>query len=103
MFIGAVQFAPKCPSCELNYSAYNVGDGPAALLTMGIGAIIVIMALVIEFQFSPPLWVHALLWIPITTGLTIISLRVAKGALLTIEHKRNAHEGRIHPPLSDDC
>ncbi len=95
MFDGPVQFAPRCVSCGLDYGKYNVGDGPAAILTLVIGTIIVILALVVEFQFAPPLWVHALLWAPITAALTVVSLRIAKGALLTLEHQRNAHEGQI--------
>ena len=95
MFDGPVQFAPKCRACGLDYSQYNVGDGPAAFLTLIIGTIVVILALVVEFNFAPPLWVHALLWVPITAGMTVLSLRVAKGALLIVEHNRNAHEGKV--------
>ena len=95
MFDGPIQFAPKCRACGLDYSQYNVGDGPAAFLTLIIGTIIVILALTVELNFSPPLWVHALLWIPITAGMTVLSLRVAKGALLIVEHNRNAHEGKV--------
>ena len=97
MFEGLVQFAPKCGACGLDYEGFNVGDGPAAFLTLIIGTIVVILALVVEFQLTPPLWVHALLWIPVTAGMTIISLRMAKGALLTLEYQRNAHEGQIDP------
>ena len=95
MFDGLVQFAPQCRSCGLRYDSFNVGDGPAAFLTLIIGAIVVILALIVEFQFSPPLWVHILLWVPITAGLTIGTLRIAKGMLLILEYQRNAHEGQI--------
>lgn len=101
MFDGPVQFAPKCGACGLDYSAYNVGDGPAAFLTLIIGAVIVILALVVEFQFAPPLWVHVLLWVPTTAAMTIAALRVAKGALLIVEHNRNAHEGHLDNPPND--
>lgn len=95
MFDGPVQFARKCRACGLDYGRYNVGDGPAAFLTLIIGTIVVILALAVEFSMAPPLWVHVLLWVPITAGLTILSLRIAKGALLIIEHNRNAHEGIV--------
>jgi uncharacterized protein (DUF983 family) len=101
MFDGPVQFAPKCDACGLDYSTFNVGDGPAAFLTLIIGAIVMVLALVVEFQFAPPLWVHALLWVPITAGLTIVLLRFAKGALLSSEFRRNAHEGQIDPNSDD--
>ncbi len=102
MFDGPVQFAPKCDACGLDYGKFNVGDGPAAFLTLIIGAIVVILALVVEFQFAPPLWVHVLLWVPVTAGMTILLLRIAKGALLTSEYQRNAHEGQIDMNGSND-
>jgi surfeit locus 1 family protein len=39
LFAGATKFAPKCGTCGLDYSRFNVGDGPAAFLTLIIGAI----------------------------------------------------------------
>src|SRR3546814_2566977 len=59
-------FAPQCRACGLDYSAYNVGDGPAAFLTLIIGAVITVLALVTDAAFRPSLWVHALLWVPLT-------------------------------------
>lgn len=102
MFEGPVQFAPNCDSCGLDYGTFNVGDGPAAFLTLIIGAVVVTLALVVEFQFAPPLWVHVFFWVPVTAGMTILSLRLAKGALLTLEYQRNAHEGQIAPDDIDE-
>src|SRR3546814_18128238 len=41
-----VRFEPRCRGCGLDYSQFNVGDGPAAFLILIVGAIITALALV---------------------------------------------------------
>jgi len=94
LFDGPVQFQAKCSACGLDYSRYNVGDGPAAFLTLIIGALLVVLALTLDAAVQPPLWVHILLWVPLTAAAVVYGLRVAKGALLASEHQRQAAEGR---------
>ena len=92
-----MRFAPRCSACGLDFSAFNVGDGPAAFLTLILGTIVVALAIVVELKFHPPLWVHMLIWIPFTTLGVVGSLRLAKGALLAAEFRNAAREGRIDP------
>jgi uncharacterized protein (DUF983 family) len=94
LFDGWVGFAPKCRSCGLDFSSFNVGDGPAAFLIFIVGTITVVSALVVDGAFSPPWWVH-LIWIPVAAALTIGGLRVSKAWLLAQEYKHRAREGRI--------
>jgi uncharacterized protein (DUF983 family) len=93
-----VAFAPACRACGLDLEAFNVGDGPAALLILVVGALVTGLAIALELSASPPFWVHILLWVPLTAALVIGSLRVAKGALLALEYRHRAREGRIAPP-----
>ena len=92
LFAGPVQFAARCRACGLDFSRYNVGDGPAAFLTLIVGALVVILALWLQLSIEPPWWVHVLLWVPLTTGATIGGLRMAKAALLHSEHTSRARE-----------
>nr|WP_066771429.1 DUF983 domain-containing protein [Croceicoccus mobilis] len=92
MFDGFVRFAPRCDDCGLDYSAFNVGDGPAAFLTLIIGTIIVVLAVWLELAAEPPFWLHIVLWVPLTTLLVFGGLRIAKGWLLIAEYKRGARE-----------
>jgi uncharacterized protein (DUF983 family) len=94
LFDGWVSFAPKCRACGLDFSAFNVGDGPAAFLILIVGALVVVGALVLDAAAEPPWWVH-LVWIPIAAALTIGGLRVAKAWLLGQEYRHRAREGRI--------
>jgi len=95
LFSGLATFAPKCRACGLDFAAFNVGDGPAAFLILIVGAIVVGLAAALELGASPPWWLHVLLWVPLTTALVIGCLRIAKGALLALEYRHRAREGRI--------
>ena len=44
---------------------FDAGDGPAVFGILIVGAIVAALALWVEFTFSPPYWVHAVLWIPL--------------------------------------
>ena len=95
LFAGLVAFAPRCRRCGLDFTAFNVGDGPAAFLTLILGTIIVGLAVWLQLSFDPPLWVQMLVWIPVALALTILALRVAKAALIGAEYRNAAREGRI--------
>lgn len=90
-----MRFAPRCRACGLDYASFNVGDGPAAFLTLGVGALITLLAITLELAAGPPAWVHILLWPPLTAVAVLGSLRVAKGMLLALEYRNAAREGRI--------
>ena len=94
LFAGWVRFADKCRACDLDFSSFNVGDGPAAFLILIIGAILTVAALAVDGRFAPPWWVHAV-WIPIGIALTVAGLRWGKALLLTQEYFQQAGEGRF--------
>jgi uncharacterized protein (DUF983 family) len=95
LFAGLATFAPKCRACGLDFSSFNVGDGPAAFLIFIVGGIVVALAIALELNASPPWWLHVLLWVPLTATLTIGLLRLAKGLLLALEYRHRAREGRL--------
>ena len=94
LFSGFVKFAPACANCGLDFRAFNVGDGPAAFLTLIIGVIVVFLAMWLELAVGPPWWVHVVVWIPVVILSTIGSLRYAKAALLALEYRNKAAEHR---------
>jgi len=95
LFASFLRFADRCPACGLDYREFNVGDGAAAFLILIVGGLVSLLAIIVELKWSPPLVVHLLLWIPLTIGLTVVLLRLAKGLLLALEYRNAAREGRI--------
>ncbi len=95
LFRSVTAFADTCRACGLDYDKYNVGDGPAAFLMLIVGGLVLALALIVELNFYPPMWLHALLWAPLTIAAVIGSLRVSKGLLLILEHRNQAREGSL--------
>ena len=90
LFTGWTRFADRCRACGLDLTRFNVGDGPAAFLTLIVGAVVVILALWLQLAVAPPWWLHVLLWVPLTLVGVILGLRVAKAALLQSEYRNKA-------------
>jgi uncharacterized protein (DUF983 family) len=97
LFGGMLSFAPRCSACALDFSAFNVGDGPAAFLALIVGAVVVVGAVSLELAANPPFWVHILIWPAVTLGLVIGGLRIGKAALLISEYRNAAREGKLKP------
>ncbi len=94
LFAGWLKFSERCPACGLDFTRFNVGDGPAAFLTMIVGAIVVGLALWLQLTFEPPWWVHVVLWLPLIVAGVIGGLRLVKALLLVSEYRRGAAEHR---------
>ena len=90
LFAGFLTLKPRCESCGLDFSFADSADGPAVFIMLFVGFIVVGLALFVEFTFHPPYWLHALLWIPLTLGLSLGLLRPLKGWLIAQQYVRKA-------------
>jgi uncharacterized protein (DUF983 family) len=95
LFDGYIKLRLNCTVCGLDYAMFDAGDGPAVFGILIVGAIVAGLALWVEFTWSPPIWLHMLLWIPLICILTFIFLRLTKSALLVLQFKHKAGEGRL--------
>ena len=98
LFAGYLNVAPRCSACGLDYSFIDSGDGPAVFVVLIVGAIVAGGALFLEFNVQPPLWVHALIWVPLTVALSLALLRAMKGVLIALQYQHQAREGRVDQP-----
>jgi uncharacterized protein (DUF983 family) len=95
LFDGLVKIRPQCRNCGLDYSFADAGDGPAVFVILIIGFIVVGLALWTEVNYNPPIWLHFLLWIPLTIALCLWLLRVMKALLVALQYRNNARQGKI--------
>jgi uncharacterized protein (DUF983 family) len=95
LFNGFLDVAPRCQACGLDFSFADSGDGPAVFIMMIVGFLVVGLALFVEFTFSPPYWVHAILWIPLVIGLSLGLLRPLKGFMIAQQYRHRAEQGRL--------
>ncbi len=95
LFAGYLRIAPRCEVCGLDFAMFDVGDGATVFVVLITGILVVGGALIVEMAYSPPYWVHAALWLPAIAILTLVGLRLAKSALMVLQYKHQAREGRL--------
>lgn len=95
LFSGFLTLGKRCGNCGLDYSFADAGDGPAVFVILIIGFIVVALALWLEVTTNAPLWLHFLLWIPLTLALSLTALRLIKGLLIALQYRNRAAEGRM--------
>jgi uncharacterized protein (DUF983 family) len=91
LFEGFLAVRHKCPNCGTDLSAQDSGDGPAAFIILIVGAIVLAAALITEVMWQPPVWLHLLLWLPLTVIGVLGLMRPFKGLLIALQfkHRRN--------------
>ena len=89
LFRGFLEVAERCAACGLDLRAQDSGDGPAVFVVFILGFVVVGLAILVEFVFTPPYWVHVVLWPPVVVGLSLLMLRPLKAALIASQFKHN--------------
>ena len=92
LFDGVLTVRERCPVCDLDLRGHDAGDGAIVGVILLLGAFVVVGAFWVEFTFSPPLWVHALLWPLITIPAAILMMRPSKAALVALQYRYRAAE-----------
>jgi uncharacterized protein (DUF983 family) len=95
LFSGYLRVAAHCSACRLDYAMFDVGDGASVFVILIAGFVVVGGALAVEIAWSPPYWVHAIIWIPAIAILTLGGLRLVKSTLMVLQYKHQAREGRL--------
>jgi uncharacterized protein (DUF983 family) len=85
LFSGLIQLRPACPNCGLDFSKMDVGDGFVVPILMVLGFAVVGGAIWFDFTFNPPLWVHAVIWPPVTLIMAVLMTRYLK-SFLAVQH-----------------
>jgi uncharacterized protein (DUF983 family) len=95
LFVGFIALAPRCSACALDYAFADSGDGPAVFIALIGGFIVLGAALWTEIVYEPPIWVHMLLFLPLTIIVCLGLLRPFKGVLIALQYRNKAAEGRL--------
>lgn len=90
LYDGLLAVRGRCLSCGLDLRAQDSGDGPAVFVILVLGFVVVALALFVEAKFSPPLWVHAVLWPGVIVVGAIVMLRVFKATLIALQYRHRA-------------
>ncbi len=96
LFVQALNMRETCPSCGLDYKFVDTGDGPAVFAIFILGFLCLGGALIAEFKFGVPVWMHVLLWGLLTPLFAVFLLRFLKATLIALQYKNKAEEARLH-------
>ncbi len=95
LFNGFIGVAPRCEACGLDYAFADSGDGPAVFVALFGGFIVLGAALWTEVMFQPPMWVHMVVFLPLTLIVCLGMLRPLKGVLIALQYRNKAELGRL--------
>jgi uncharacterized protein (DUF983 family) len=94
LFAGFLTVAPRCAACGYDLARADSGDGPAVFVILIAGFLVAFAALYVEVAFHPPVWVHLVVWLPVTVALCLALLRPLKGVMLAAQFANKAAEAR---------
>jgi uncharacterized protein (DUF983 family) len=97
LFDGFLAIKPRCEACSLDFGFADAGDGPAVFIILIAGFIVVFLALGVEIAWSPPYWVLAIIFLPLTLIVSLGMLRPMKGLMIGLQYRNKAEQGRLEP------
>jgi uncharacterized protein (DUF983 family) len=93
-----LKVSDQCPHCQEPLHHHRADDAPAYFVILIVGHIIVPIALLIETHYAPPMWLHFIVWIPATLGLSLALLQPIKGAIVNLQWAFRMHGFAAHEP-----
>ena len=80
-----------CSVCRLDFTPHRADDLPAYLVIVIVGHIMVPTALLIETDYSPPVWLQLAIYLPLTALMSLALLQPVKGAVLGLQWALRMH------------
>jgi uncharacterized protein (DUF983 family) len=85
LFARFLKMRSHCPACNLGLEPYRADDAPAYFTIFIVGHIVVPLVVLLErYGDQPPLWFHALLWLPLSVVLALYLLPHIKGTVIAL-------------------
>ncbi len=107
LFTSYLKVANTCAACGEALHHHRADDAPPYFTILIVGHVLVGGMLTLEQTLTPPSWVHAVIWLPLTVVLCLLVLPVTKGALVGLQwalrmHGFAADEDQTQAPPSAD-
>ncbi|SJZ75802.1 Uncharacterized conserved protein, DUF983 family [Enhydrobacter aerosaccus] len=91
LFRAFVKVAEHCERCGEPFHHHRADDFPAYVVIVLVGHIIVPLAMIVEIAYSPPYWLHTLIWLPLVLVLSIGLLQPIKGMIVALQWQMGMH------------
>jgi len=90
LFSGFLQVVSVCAVCGFDFTRLNTGDGAAIFVMQIAGGLVVFTALFVEIAYSPPMWLHLVIFLPLVLGLSLGLMRPGKGVMIALQMRNRA-------------
>jgi uncharacterized protein (DUF983 family) len=101
LFDGLLTIKSTCPACGADFSGEDSGDGPAVFVILAAGAICVPFIVIAQLALKAPVWLVALVGLPLTALVCIAMLRPFKAIMFAMARRHKAGEGRVSQDSRD--
>lgn len=85
LFRRYLKVADTCNHCSEELHHQRADDAPPYLTIFLVGHILLPLVLWVEMTMHPALWIHAVMWIPLTVALSMLCLSPIKGAVVGLQ------------------
>src|SRR5262249_30623754 len=99
MFRAYLKVADHCPTCHEALHHQRADDAPPYFTMLIVGHVIVAGVLSVEIAWHPAVWVHLVLWLPLTVFLSLALLPRIKGAIVGMQWANRMHGFGSEPVL----
>ena len=91
LFRAFLKVDDHCSVCGLDFTPHRADDLPAYLVIVIVGHIVVPLALSIETNYSPPVWLQLAIYLPLTLVASLALLQPVKGAVVAFQWALRMH------------
>ena len=98
LFRAFLKVGNNCSACGLDFTPHRADDLPAYLVIVIVGHIVVPLALWIETNYSPAVWLQLAIYLPLTFVMSLALLQPVKGAVVGFQWAMRMHGFDENPP-----
>jgi uncharacterized protein (DUF983 family) len=91
LFRAFLKVGNNCSACGLDFTPHRADDLPAYLVIVIVGHIVVPLALWIETDYAPAVWLQLAIYLPLTVVLSLALLQPVKGAVVGFQWAMRMH------------
>jgi len=98
LFRAFLKTANNCSVCGLDFTPHRADDLPAYLVIVIVGHIVVPIALWVETNYSPAVWLQLAIYLPLTFVMSLALLQPVKGTVVGMQWALKMHGFDDNPP-----
>jgi uncharacterized protein (DUF983 family) len=102
LFNSYTKTVSECATCHEDLLHHQADDAPPYFTMMLVGHTVVPLLLVVEKIWHPALWLHFVLWLPLTVIMTLWLLPRVKGSIIGLQWALRMHGFAITPKSSEE-